>query len=118
MRFSSPVALADLTDRAARQLGVISGAVTETELWRTELRAGRCFMIGRSLAVLAGNNDSIFLRNPTASGVTIILRSFVVWLGTAGQITVGELNANLGASFAGRNCLSGGAVGLGVLQPV
>ena len=98
------VSIADVTDRAARDIGFVR------PFWLSEIRAGRAFTRGRRLAASGGNFGEIQLINPAGSGITVIVHRLVGSMQTSAQIQIRQHNANLLTDVGtGFNLLSGGA---------
>jgi hypothetical protein len=88
-----------------------------TELWLSEVRAGRCFARGANLAASVGNFSEVQVFNPIASGKTIAIKAINFGSATAGSINIRTFNTALATLVGtGFNLQSGGAAGVGELR--
>ena len=107
------VSIADVTNRPARDLGFVR------PFWLSEIRAGRAFTGGVSIASSVGDNTHIQLLNPAASGVTILVRRLVAAPKGVDAHSVRTHNTALTTlSMNGVNLLAGGTAGLGAIRTV
>jgi hypothetical protein len=88
-----------------------------TELWLSELRAGRCFARGTNLAASVGNFSEVQLFNPVASGITLAVKAINFGSATAGSINIRSYNTALATLVGtGFNLQSGGTAALGEIR--
>ena len=91
--------------------------VSTQDRWYAEVRAGRAYHRGTTVAPAAAEFGEIQLLNPAASGVNIIVKHTISNLGVAGQIQCREFStALLTLAGLGANLLFGGAAGLGAVR--
>lgn len=105
------VSIADVTNRAARDLGFVR------PFWLEEIRAGRAFVRGGERSEVGGQFAHIQLINPAASGITVIVYSAISDLSAGDRTHLVTHNAQLtGLIGLGVNLLSGGNAGAGMVR--
>lgn|SRR3989442_1552338 len=94
-----------------------ASTVTATEKWLQALQAGQCFARGNLLAASVGNLNQWQLKNPAASGKTVLVRSFFITPGANNSIVISFFDTDLTTDVgAGINLLEGAAAGVAHLR--
>ena len=105
------VSIADVTNRAARDLGFVR------PFWLNEIRAARAFARSVALAASVGDFGHIQLFNPGGSGITIIVHKIYPATNNQQEFVIQTHNTALTTLVGtGINLLSGGAAGIGELR--
>lgn len=99
---------------------IVAGGVPRVEAeerWFTEIRRGRGFVGGVFNGASAGNFSEIQLRNPAASGVTLLVRDIVLTVSATNHIDLRDHDAALATLGAtGTNLLKGAAAANGQVR--
>lgn len=91
--------------------------VTATEVWLSEVRAGRAFILGGTQPAVAASFSEVQLFNPVGSGVQVLIRALTTTVNVATGVSLREFNTGLATLVsAGRNLLQGGAVSVAELR--
>ena len=105
------VSIADVTDRALRDLGFTR------PFWLNEIRAGRAFTRGGTQLAVGGEFSHLQLFNPVGSGVTILVHRAQAAVNSTNITSYRILNVSTGALVGvGVNLLSGQAAGVGQVR--
>lgn len=98
-------------------LGSAIQVTASTDLWLAEIRAGRAFTAGATVAASVGNFSELQLTNPLGSSVRVIIRAAILSVGAATRVQVRTHNPAL-VTFVkgGTNLLSGASAGQGQLR--
>ncbi len=98
-------------------LGSSVQVTASTDIWLAEIRAGRAFVAGGSLAAGVGVFSELQVLNPVASGKTCIVRQVFLTASVAVNIQVRQHDVALAALVKnGSNLLRGAAAGAGQLR--
>lgn len=91
-----------------------SGVVVRAEFLR-HVRAGRAFVGGATQAAVAAQVQAILLRNPAASGKTLLVAAVNGSQSVAGVLLMSQAADSLLAGNVGINLLSGGAASAAIV---